>query len=165
MNGGLSSSHVNKVHENVSASDKCKYCGKNGHGKHPSSNLRKDSCPAFEVVETKTTHTTVVSTTHATEPEEVFVMVGVEENVKTTVLLPVISSSQTRVGGAEVLISGVHLQQGHNLPAHVGVGGAPEGGAEVVPGAVNRPVLPRGSGGRQFNTFKLNWVQNYRAKF
>ena len=47
LSGGLSSSHVNKVHEHVSASDKCKYCGKKGHGKHPSSDLRKDSCPAF----------------------------------------------------------------------------------------------------------------------
>ena len=47
LSGGLSSSHVNKVHEYVSANDKCKYCGKKGHGKHPSSDLRKDSCPAF----------------------------------------------------------------------------------------------------------------------
>ena len=47
LSGGLSSSHVNKVHEHVSANDKCKYCGKKGHGKHPSSDLRKDSCPAF----------------------------------------------------------------------------------------------------------------------
>ena len=37
----LSSSHVNKVLENVSLQDKCKYCGKRGH------DLRKDSCPAF----------------------------------------------------------------------------------------------------------------------
>ena len=47
LSGGLSSGHVNKVHENVSTHDKCKYCGKKGHGKQPSIDLRKDSCPAF----------------------------------------------------------------------------------------------------------------------
>ena len=47
LSGGLSSGHVNKVHEIVSPHDKCKYCGKKGHGKQPSIDLRKDSCPAF----------------------------------------------------------------------------------------------------------------------
>ena len=47
LSGGLSSGYVSKVHENVSAHDKCEYCGKKGHGKQPSINLRKDSCPAF----------------------------------------------------------------------------------------------------------------------
>ena len=108
---------------------------------------------------TGVTHSAVVSTTHATEPEEVSVMVGVQENVETTVLIPEISSSQTRMGGAEVQSSGVHLQQGHNLPADVGVGGTPEGEAEVVPGDVKRPVLPRNSSVKQFNTFKLDWTE------
>ena len=44
---GLSSSHVTKVHESLSTHDKCKYCGKKSHGKKPSIDLRKDSCPAF----------------------------------------------------------------------------------------------------------------------
>ena len=47
MSGGLSSSHFNKVHESVSAHDKCKNCGKKGPGKQPCLDLRKDSCPAF----------------------------------------------------------------------------------------------------------------------
>ena len=47
LSGGLSSVHLNKVHENVSTQEKCKYFRKRGHGKQPRIDLRKDSCPAF----------------------------------------------------------------------------------------------------------------------
>ena len=86
------------------------------------------------------THSTVGSTTHATEPEKESVVVGVEENAMSIAQLPERSSSQTKVGGVEFHGSGVDLQQGHSLPAPVGVGGE-----EVLPRGVRRQILPRRS--------------------
>ena len=47
LSGGLSSGQVNKVQEQVSAQDKCTYCGKRGHGKQANIDLRKTSCTAY----------------------------------------------------------------------------------------------------------------------
>ena len=47
--GGMASSQVSKVKtEQNDDQDKCKFCGRRGHGKSPNFDLKKASCPAFD---------------------------------------------------------------------------------------------------------------------
>ena len=48
--GGLMSGQANRVHEKEVTGDlgKCKHCGRKGHGKSPSFDLKKASCAAFD---------------------------------------------------------------------------------------------------------------------
>ena len=50
LSGGLTSGRVHKVHEKEIGGDleKCKYCGRKGHGKSPNFDLKKANCGAFD---------------------------------------------------------------------------------------------------------------------
>ena len=46
LSGGLASGQVNRVQEQTADQEKCRFCGRRGHGKNPNPDLRKASCPA-----------------------------------------------------------------------------------------------------------------------